>query len=122
MNATSETVVLVPSLELAEREARMVTFTVTFCTLYAVVYGIGLPSLIYYPTLGRFSFASLASSGEPLIAMRWFGWVLTSLAGAGLAAWVVPTRFAWRLWGAASLLPWLLLILIVAHEWRWFQR
>ena len=85
---------------------------------YTVAALANLPGLRFFPRLGVWSFADHA--GEP--AIRWYGWLLYSVAAAllGIAAgWFLKRRPSWTLiWVMATAS----LLLLSWHERDWFQR
>ena len=77
-----------------------------------------LPVLYYFPRLGEWSFANQA--GEP--AIRWYGWMLYSVAAAllGIAGgWFLKRRPSWTL---ICVIATVSLLLLSWHERDWFQK
>ncbi|HEY6993880.1 MAG TPA: hypothetical protein VH397_09230 [Xanthobacteraceae bacterium] len=61
-------------------------FGVAYAAIYAVCTEVNLPLLTYHPATGEIDFLWQPPQRGP--AMYWYGWMLTSLIGALLLAWI----------------------------------
>jgi hypothetical protein len=61
-----------------------IVFTVSFAAIYAVCTELNLPAVTYHPVIGEIDALWKPERRGP--AMYWYGWMLTSLAGAALLA------------------------------------
>ena len=91
-------------------------FAITFSAAYAVIYVIctelNLPLLTYHPLTGDIDFLRQPPRRGP--AMYWYGWMLTSMIGAVLVAWigtVIPEQWLQRaiLFGCLAAVTYLML-------------
>ena len=74
-----------------------ITFTVAYAVIYAISTELNLPLVTYHPVIGEIDFLQKPARSGP--AMYWYGWMLTSLIGAGalaLLAAVVPEGWMQR--------------------------
>jgi hypothetical protein len=81
--------------------SKLAVFTIVFSVAYAVIYVIctemNLPLLTYHPVIGEVDFLWKPERRGP--AMYWYGWMLSSLIGALVLAWlasVVPEQLVQR--------------------------
>jgi hypothetical protein len=81
--------------------SKLATFTIAFGVAYAVIYAIctevNLPLLTYHPVIGGVDLLWKPARQGP--AMYWYGWMLTSLIGALVLAWIatiVPEQWVQR--------------------------
>ena len=70
--------------------SKLGVFTIVFGVAYAAIYVIctelNLPLLTYHPVIGEVDFLWTPERRGP--AMYWYGWMLTSLIGAVVLAWI----------------------------------
>ena len=74
-----------------------VAFTVAYAVIYAICTELNLPLLTYHPAIGELDFLWKSEKRGP--SMYWYGWMLTSLVGALLLAWIatlVPEQWLQR--------------------------
>ncbi len=70
------------------------TFTISYAVIYAICTEVNLPLLTYHPVIGEIDFLRTPERRGPV--MYWYGWMLTSLIGAGaLAAIASVTPETW---------------------------
>jgi hypothetical protein len=81
-----------PASARATMETRFGTFAITFGIAFAILYTIlerqNWPLFTYHPAVGKVDFwmhAARSGEGPP---MYWYGWVVLSLAGAGVVGWI----------------------------------
>jgi hypothetical protein len=81
-----------PASASATTETRFGTFAITFGIAFAILYTIlerqNWPLFTYHPAVGKVDFwmhAARSGEGPP---MYWYGWVVLSLAGAGVVGWI----------------------------------
>jgi len=75
-----------------------VTFTVSYAVLYAISTELNLPLVTYHPVIGEIDFLWKPERRGP--AMYWYGWMLTSLIGATILAFVatmIPEHWLQRI-------------------------
>jgi len=113
-----------------------VTFTVSCAVLYAVCTELNLPLVTYHPVIGEIDFLWKPERRGP--AMYWYGWMLTSLIGATIIAFVatlIPENWLQRIitFAAAAAMAYLIvysLALFVYEKatvelewlkWRWLS-
>ena len=100
-----------------------ITFGVIFCILYLFVMNYGWQLFTYYPKTNQWMLFNRPPAGTAGPAMKWFGYVATSLLAAGVAgviATMIPEqtlrRFWWRglIWlvpiVATVVLAWLIVV------------
>jgi hypothetical protein len=85
-------VIRTPAAARATTETRFGTFAITFGIAFAILYTIlerqNWPLFTYHPAVGKVDFwmhAARSGEGPP---MYWYGWVVLSLAGAGVVGWI----------------------------------
>ena len=73
-----------------------VTFAVVFCIVYAAVFAANLPLFLYYPLHDQFAWgiAPLKGAGP---GMAWYGFMTDAALVGGIAAVLLPDRFADRM-------------------------
>ena len=78
-------------------------FAIVFSVVYAVAYVIAVENnyalFTYHPALGEFGFLVERPKDGP--AMYWYGWMVAAgivAFAAGAIAWLIPERWARRLW------------------------
>jgi hypothetical protein len=81
-----------PASASATTETRFGTFAITFGIAFAILYTIlerqNWPLFTYHPAVGKVDFwmhAARSGEGPP---MYWYGWVVLSVAGAGVVGWI----------------------------------
>jgi hypothetical protein len=73
-------------------------FTVTYAVLYAICTEFNIPLVTYHPVIGEVDLAWKPPRSGP--AMYWYGWMLTSLVGAAVLAFLatfVPEQWLQRI-------------------------
>ena len=113
-----------------------VTFTVSCAVLYAISTELNLPLVTYHPVIGEIDFLWKPERRGP--AMYWYGWMLTSLIGASILAFVatlIPENWLQRIitFGAAVAVAYLIIyslaLFVYEHatvelewlKWRWLS-
>jgi hypothetical protein len=74
-----------------------VAFGIAYCVIYVICTEVNLPLLTYHPATGDIGFLYQPPGRGPV--MYWYGWMLTSLLGAGalaLIATVLPEAWVQR--------------------------
>jgi hypothetical protein len=93
--------------------AFVVVFAITMPVLYVICDLVNLPAFSYHPATGRVDLGlGLPRSGEGPV-MYWYGWTVTSVAGAsllGLVAALLPRHLTRRI---PLALVWIVPILVV---------
>jgi hypothetical protein len=64
----------------------MIVFSVACAVIYVISTELNLPLLTYHPAIGELDFLWTPERRGP--AMYWYGWMLTSLIGALVLAWI----------------------------------
>ena len=75
----------------------MIVFSVACAVIYVISTELNLPLLTYHPAIGELDFLWTPERRGP--AMYWYGWMLTSLIGALVLAWIasiVPEQWVQR--------------------------
>jgi hypothetical protein len=75
-----------------------ITFTIAYAVIYVICTEVNLPAVSYHPVIGEIDLGWKAPRNGP--AMYWYGWLLTSLIGAGIIATIaaaVPEKWTQRL-------------------------
>ena len=102
-----------------KRYGRGMMFSLVACIVYTFAYYFDWPLFRYDLAENRFYFRFGGSAGPPIL---WYGWLALAILAGGVAAWVVPPRFAVLLppdllW----LIPGALIVAALMYEMRWFM-
>ena len=61
-------------------------YAAAFAIIYVIVEQQNLPLFTYHPRQGQFGWLRELSAAPNAPAMHWFGWIFTSLIGAGIVS------------------------------------
>ena len=101
-------------------------FSIAFAVLYVAAMNYNLPLVTYFPATGVWAALRPNLPAANIVAMYWYGWLLTAFLGAAVltvAASFLPERRTARLWAIGSwLVPVVLILLLFYLLWPWFTR
>lgn len=100
-------------------QASFKTFSLVFGAIYFLCFVFDVALFRYYPEVNAFHFVRQPNTRGPVIL--WYGWLAAAGAASGLAALLVPVRWADRLWTQLSwIVPAIVVVVMLIYERRWF--
>jgi hypothetical protein len=105
------------------RAFALAVFTGVFASVYLACFLNGWTLFRYYPLTGELTTLDLPRTAGP--AMGWYAWIVQGFVVAtvaGLLGWLLPEKWAGKIWSGVGGLSALAVFLVTFYvEWHWFQ-